>query len=68
MELPLTRADRVDLFRVKVRNYTQAQCDFAVRDIHETLKAHGGDMTDPYIDKLWTELDVVRERQHKLRR
>jgi hypothetical protein len=53
-------------FRNKVRQYSKAQCDFAVRDIHETLRLHGGDMRDPYIEKLWAELDAVRERQHKL--
>jgi hypothetical protein len=53
-------------YRIKVRQYSKAQCDFAVRDIHETLRVNGGDMRDPYIEKLWAELDVVRERQRTL--
>jgi hypothetical protein len=53
-------------FRHKVRHYTKAQCNFAVRDIHETLRLNGGDMRDPYIEKLWAELDAVREQQQRL--
>jgi len=56
------------IFRNKVRGYTKNQCDYAVRDIHDTLRVQGGDMRDPYIEKLWAELDAVRERQHVLSR
>ena len=54
------------VFRIKIKGYTLNQCDYAVRDIHDTLRLNGGDMRDPYIEKLWAELDVVRERQHQL--
>jgi len=53
-------------FRHKVRHYTSSQCAFAVRDIHDTLRVNGGDMRDPYIEKLWAELDAVREQQQRL--
>lgn len=53
-------------FRNKVRHYTKTQCDFAVRDIHTTIALHEGDLNHPYIQKLWAELDAVRERQHAL--
>jgi len=52
--------------RNKVREYTQAQCDFAMRDIHTTLRFVSGDMSDPYVIKLYAELDAVRDRQMKL--
>jgi len=52
--------------RNKVRGYTKNECDFAMRDIHTTLALHEGDLNHPYIQKLWAELDAVRERQHKL--
>jgi hypothetical protein len=64
----MSLTQHLTIFRIKVRHYSKAQLDFAVRDIHETLRINGGDMRNPYIEKLWAELDVVRERQQKIKR
>lgn len=58
----------MDTFSDKVRHYTKTQCNFAVRDIHTTIALHEGDLNHPYIQKLWAELDAVRDRQHALTR
>ena len=52
--------------RNKVREYTLNQCHFAMRDIHTTIALHDGDLNHPYIQKLWAELDAVRDRQMAL--
>jgi hypothetical protein len=52
--------------RKKVSGYTKNQCDFAVGDIHTTLRFVSGDMSDPYVIKLYAELDAVRDRQMAL--
>ena len=62
----MTYQKMTTLYRNKVRGYTKNQCDFAMRDIHKTIALHEGDLNHPYIQKLWAELDAVRERQHKL--
>jgi hypothetical protein len=55
-----------DLTRIatdKVRGYTLAQCEFAIADIHATLALHGDDLSNPYVTKLYAELDAVRDRR-----
>jgi len=47
----------------KVSGYTIAQCDFATADIHATLALHGDDLSNPYVTKLYAELDAVRDRR-----
>jgi len=52
----------------KFSRYTIAQCDFAIADINHTLTlyaaAHGGeDMSNPYVVKLYAELDAARDRR-----
>ena len=47
----------------KVSGYTIAQCDFATADIHATLALHGDDLSNPYVIKLYAELDAVRDRR-----
>jgi hypothetical protein len=56
------------LFRNKARGYTADQCEFAVRDIHTTIALHEGDLNHPYIQKLWAELDAMRDRLAHLQR
>lgn len=55
------------LYSNKVRGYTASQCEFAIRDIHATIALHEGDLDHPYIQKLWAELDAVRDRHAKLK-
>ena len=47
----------------KVSGYTIVQCDFATADIHATLALHGDDLSNPYVTKLYAELDAVRDRR-----
>jgi len=65
-------SDMTALYRNKVRDYTADQCEFAVRDIHETLRLHPTAMSDPfgdpYVVKLYCELDAMRERLAHLQR
>jgi len=48
----------------KFRNYTAAQCAYALRDCHETLRAVNG--SPEYVIKLWAEIDAIRARQLQL--
>ena len=48
----------------KVRNYTIAQCEFAICDINATFVAlNTSDLSHPYVAKLYAELDAVRDRR-----
>ena len=64
----MTYTEMTALYRNKVRGYTADQCEFAVRDIHTTIALHEGDLNHPYIQKLWAELDAMRERLAHLQR
>ena len=62
----MTYTEMTALYRNKARGYTADQCEFAMRDIHTTIALHEGDLNHPYIQKLWAELDAMRDRQHAL--
>mgnify|MGYP007049619921 CR=1 FL=1 len=64
----MTYTEMTALYRNKVRGYTADQCEFAVRDIHTTIALHEGDLNHPYIQKLWVELDAMRDRLAHLQR
>jgi hypothetical protein len=65
----MTYTEMTTLYRNKARGYTADQCEFAVRDIHETLRLYFGDhMDNPYVVKLYCELDAVRDRLAHLQR
>jgi hypothetical protein len=64
----MTYTEMTTLYRNKVRGYTADQCEFAMRDIHTTIALHEGDLNHPYIQKLWAELDAMRERIAHLQR
>jgi hypothetical protein len=64
----MTYTEMTALYRNKARGYTADQCEFAVRDIHTTIALHQGDLNHPYIQKLWAELDAMRERLAHLQR
>jgi len=57
----------VDIYRTKVRAYGAAQCDRALADCHETLRLRSDlPHDDPYVKRLWAEIDAIRERQARL--
>jgi hypothetical protein len=64
----MTYTEMTALYHNKVRGYTADQCEFAVRDIHKTIALHEGDLNHPYIQKLWVELDAMRDRLAHLQR
>jgi hypothetical protein len=64
----MTYTEMTALYRNKARGYNADQCEFAVRDIHTTIALHQGDLNHPYIQKLWAELDAMRERLAYLQR
>lgn len=61
-------SDMTALYRNKAREYNASQCEFAMRDIHTTIALHEGDLNHPYIQKLWAELDAMRDRLAHLQR
>jgi len=56
------------VFTNKVKQYTAAQCDFALKDCHNTLQVLGDVADEDYLVKVWAEIDALRERQLKLSR
>jgi hypothetical protein len=64
----MTYTELTALYRNKARGYNADQCEFAVRDIHTTIALHEGDLNHPYIQKLWAELDAMRDRLAHLQR
>ena len=63
-----TYQDMTDTAWSKFSTYTQAQCEQAIKDIHETLAVtpNGKDYRNPYVQKLWCELDAARDRMREL--
>jgi hypothetical protein len=47
----------------KFKHYTLAQCEYAIADLHTTLALHDGDLSHPYVAKLYAELDAARDRR-----
>jgi hypothetical protein len=62
----MTYTELTAVCRNKFKGYTLNQCHHAMRDIHDTLQLHPADMSNPYVIKLYAELDAVRDRQHQL--
>ena len=63
-----TYQDMTDTARNKFSAYTRAECRHAIRDIHIALgiTCAGKDHKDPYVQKLWCELDAARDRMREL--
>ena len=59
----MTYADLNRIATDKVSRYTLAQCEYAIADIHTTLALHDGDLSHPYVAKLYAELDAARDRR-----
>jgi hypothetical protein len=63
-----TYQEMTETARSKFSTYTHAQCDYAIKDIHRALDVtcSGKDHRDPYVQKLWSELDAARDRVREL--
>lgn len=46
----------------KVALYDRAQCAYGIADCHETLSVGQYAYESPYAQKLWAEIDAMRER------
>jgi hypothetical protein len=62
----MTYTELTAVCRNKFKGYTLNQCHHAMRDIHDTLQLHPADMANPYVIKLYAELDAVRDRRDAL--
>jgi hypothetical protein len=62
----MTYTELTAVCRNKFKGYTLNQCHHAMRDIHDTLQLHPADMGNPYVVKLYAELDAVRDRRDVL--
>jgi hypothetical protein len=62
----MTYTELTAVCRNKFKGYTLNQCHHAMRDIHDTLQLHPADMSNPYVIKLYAELDAVRDRRDAL--
>jgi hypothetical protein len=62
----MTYTELTAVCRNKFKGYTLNQCHHAMRDIHDTLQLHPADMSNPYVVKLYAELDAVRDRRDAL--
>jgi hypothetical protein len=64
----MNHSDLTRAMTAKFSRYTLAQCDYAIADINRTLTlyaaAYGSeDVSDPYVVKLYAELDAARDRR-----
>jgi hypothetical protein len=62
----MTYSELTAMCRNKFKGYTLNECHFAMRDIYDTLRFVSRDMSDPYVVKLYAELDAVRDRRDAL--
>lgn len=57
------------MFQHKFKYATIEVCDYAIKDIDETLKLHTDkDTKDPYVEKLFCERDAALDRKMMLNR
>ena len=62
----LSYSEQQKLFKNKFKDYTIAQCNFAINDIDETLSIwKHDDMTNPYVLKLVLEREEAINRKYK---
>jgi hypothetical protein len=59
-----TYLEMTDTARNKFGACNRAECEYAIKDIHRTLfvACAGKELDDTYVQKLWCELDAVRDR------
>lgn len=58
--------DYYKLYSSKFNSYTLDMCKFALADCHETLGMLGDSITENYSQKIWAEIDALRDRQMTL--
>lgn len=44
------------------------ECDYAIKDCHDTLNVGQYAYETPYAQKLWAEIDAYRERRQQLQK
>ena len=49
-------------YTTKAKRYTLGQAIIALADCHETLKLWGDQVSAEYSNRLWAEIDAMRER------
>jgi hypothetical protein len=66
----MSYSEMTDTAWSKFQGYSIEQCEHAISDIHETLDAtpNGRDFRNPYVQKLWCELDAARDRIREITR
>ncbi|NVN99245.1 MAG: hypothetical protein HXX17_07975 [Geobacteraceae bacterium] len=52
--------------KAKVARYTLHQCIHGIADAHDTLQVGQYEYSHPYAQKLWAEIDAMRDRQRFL--
>jgi len=63
----MTYSEMVSLYKNKFSKATVNQCNFAIKDIDETLKLHmDKDTSHPYVAKLFVERDAAIARKFNL--
>lgn len=56
------------VFQTKVKKYDLEMCRHALTDCHEVLNVWGETIDKAYADKIWAEIDAIRDRQLKITR
>jgi hypothetical protein len=64
----MTYQEHHAVFTRKVAGYDFYTCRRALFDCHDTLDLLGQDIEEDYANKLWAEIDALRERQQKIKR
>jgi hypothetical protein len=56
------------VFTNKVKGYSYNTCMRAMQDCYDTLKIQGDGIDPDYSNKLWAEIDALRNRQMTITR
>jgi len=64
----MTFSDWYKVFTNKVKNYSYDTCMRAMQDCYDTLKVQGDGIDPDYSNKLWAEIDALRNRQMTITR
>jgi hypothetical protein len=64
----LSYSEMSTMYKNKFENASKIQCDFAIKDIDETLALHRDKGIDnPYIAKLFCERDAAIDRKYSIK-
>ena len=65
----MTYQDHYEAFKRRHTGNPDGHLAYALNDCHEALKANRGrEPTDPYLVKLWAEIDAIRDVGHDRQR